>query len=383
MSTRHRSITEHHGAYMRILYALSIVSLYMINSACMSRRVGRDDELLKISLSDIEAKKSQAMFFLDENHSKVSISSIIEKPSLIHETMNVPTFKIHLSDANFVKIVRCHAHFKDYYEFEHLGEEEEPAQDKSQQWLAIKVNDSCEHISTLYTSKEYQDFMIRDDEYFYILNPCISASFSYDGQEKCSYDLTHSEVVQHQDPQSSDSINLMRDMIHLEEQYDRVLLQLSGYVNYILEEPDSCLDLVKEPSQAKINGRRKALLSLLNQNKSFGVRDVLKNFVALNAKGPLLENEKQNDVILFHDFFKIAQTLEKTFKSIENLSRTDFECETSKDYVQKILAFKKSKMIDQIVDELVRISSLLHHEDDGFKAYSKDVFKTKSLRPLS
>lgn len=122
----------------------------------------------------------------------------------IFEGVQVPSLQLQYGTADFVQVARC----VQSYEFKnHFGEDVSTLDDsvasleeKKTMWFnALRANRSCKMLSYKTTTQTLQDYTAPSGTFYYILNPCLTASTSVTKQEDCSYNLQFSGVVTYEE----------------------------------------------------------------------------------------------------------------------------------------------------------------------------------------
>ena len=370
--------------------------LLSLSLACVKRRISVNDTTLPNSQSF-----NPAFELVDPASVKVEVEAAALSTEAFQETYRLPTFQMQFNDNDFVKILRCQESYREYLEYTLSQVAGKTVDSRKWIWLdSFGDIKRCKVASNRFNSPIFQDIGAKNGKFFYIINPCVSAGISAIGREECSYHLAVTNTLDYQESPSTHVLHQSMELADAESAYDAIISQLLGLSRAIVNEQERCEAAIKK-IQTQKNAQSFAwdlLSTAIAVGGAFGARALISKKIiskAANYVGKYNQLKKTkgflqsvgtasnfNKNLFTAGFFAGAlgvSTLVRSLKSKNAPAATHPSCQKAEELSQEIIKIQDDKLLEQAMNEIIRISAEISQFDAKFNAYGTTSFNMPAV----
>ena len=373
---------------LKRFFSLIIIGLCI---ACVKKRVNKYDSSLPHT-----KEPNSAFKLVDPENAKVEVDNLTVSTEAFQENYRLPSFKMTFGENDFVKILRCQSNYREYLE-DSLGQSSNGKM-STRKWVWVdSFGDTkhCKVASNRFNSTEYQDLGAKNGSFFYLINPCVSASISITGKDECSYHLKITNNLVYKESPSSQVLHQSMELADAESAYDAIISKLLGLSRSILNERERCEQAAnKALSQKNANTFAWDLISIgIAAGAAFGARaviskrnfdlaaDYVKEYKVVSKSESFLRSvgnaSNFNKNLFTAGFFASALGLSTLIRGLKskNIDTTEYQaCQKAEELSQEVLKIQDEKQLEQAMNEIIRVSSEISQLDKTFNAYGTSSF---------
>lgn len=365
--------------------------LTCISLACVKRRVTQNDTSLPNSQSiDLVFE------LVDPQKVKVELEAASVTSEPFQERYSLPSFQMKFVGNDYVKIIRCQESYREYLEYTLSQSDGQKVESRKWVWLdSFGDSKRCKVASNRFNSKDFQDLGAKNGKFFYLINPCVSAGISLIGKDECSYHLSITNTLDYKESPSNQVLRQSMELADAESAYDAIISQLLGLARAIVNEQERCQQAAnKIRTQANVDSFGWDLLSTaIAVGGAFGARALItkrslnaaanyvKKYRFLSKSEGFLKSvgnaSSFNKNLFTAGFFASAlgiSTLIRSLKSRNTSATTHPACKKAEQLSQEMIKIQDEKILEQAMDEIIRISSEISQLDETFNAYGTTSF---------
>lgn len=189
---------------------------------------------------------------LDPSKAKVQLVNPMPRLGNATElsTLQVPILDIGHVDADMVQIIRC---VEGYVPRTPTGQEistlngggglQYDLQQIKWAWLeTLNARNDCRLVGTNIARTTFEDLAAGDGRWYYLVNPCVSASRSTTGKEDCSYNVLRSGVIEYKNNLKPEFIKKSQELAEMEGLLSTHFGNLIYYSRQIRDKTRACED---------------------------------------------------------------------------------------------------------------------------------------------
>lgn len=328
-----------------------------------------------------QLSKTPAFHLFDPNTSRVESSNILVQISSFG--VKVPSFNLDYSNNTYVQILRCGAAFHSFLEDQYKQvANEKKAEDRKWVWVDTLGNTRFCRIVTLMTNaKTYADLAAPNGNFFYVINPCVSADYSQTGKDECSYALTFTQNFQFSDALSDAFILESAKLADAESKYDATVLKFLGLTQELKDLQDACLAAFQN-DQSKIDAQRAwgDLGTVIGGGVLTGVLGYLGSRYLKNKSWESAEAGKLKNTLAKHPYISAGLVMTGAGaislairRATETQAQLGPYCAQADKIAKQIAEMQSKNILDKAKQELLDASSSLSKLNDTFTGYDNCI----------
>ncbi|NRA45962.1 MAG: hypothetical protein HRU09_13500 [Oligoflexales bacterium] len=376
---------------MLYLFLISLAS----SLGCVKKRVDQVDIKLP------ESKGTGLAFeLIDPQGAAVKVEVAAPSSEVFQESYRLPSFSMTFGENDYVKILRCQASYREYLDYSLSQVNTNKVNSRKWIWTdSFGDSKNCKVASNRFNSTDFQDLGAKNGQFFYLINPCVSASISINGKDECSYHLTLTENLDYKDSPSTQVLQQSMELADAESAYDAIISRLLGLSRAVLNERERCEQAInKAQSQANADSFGWDLLSTaIAVSGAFGARawiskrslntatNYIKKYRTLSKTQGFLQSVANasnfNKNLFTAGFFASAlgiSTLVRSLKSNKHAAADDPSCQRAEELSQEIIKIQDEKSLRDAMNEIIRVSAGISQVDKTFNAYGQGSFDMPS-----
>lgn len=162
------------------------------------------------------------------------------------EGIKVPVFSFDKKESDFFKVLRCNASYKFVtLTGEDINNPTITLKDKEWAWSqAINDSFSCNIVGTHISATKFPDLASPGGSYYYVANPCFGKEKALSTKERCSYNLSRSDVYTFKDTLRKEIRDKSRELADAEGALNSKLEKAIFYANVLEIRLRACENMV-------------------------------------------------------------------------------------------------------------------------------------------
>lgn len=375
-----------HVIFNRHIKAVSSILVVLLFPFGCARRDNRSktEPVAKSEQSETADVNTSQFKLVDPNAVRVKVSSSTVTADSFGDGFLVPTFDIEFQGNDYVQILRCQESYRPQLQTMLASVNMDKRDDRKWAWYDSFGNPAmCKVATRRTTATHYQDITAQNGNFFYVINPCVSAEQSQTGRDDCSFYLVLTNSLVYEGSLSAAFSQKAYELAEVEARYDQLTTKLKVLIASLLSQKGACEAALQMKAQnARVDALHHTLLtigaSVAAGGLFLGARYLLLRYrnasVSLPKNGGVSRigtTEVLGTGGLFASVASVALILQGLLKE----DKADVPaCASLQDIAQKILAFEDDGQLEATKKELISKSHELAQLNAQFQGYNEEIF---------